>query len=115
MGRMLTPREEGDGAWDGSGAKLEIRDGEAQWGADDEGDGASAVLPNPSWGGSARAGCWAMELANIPSVALICAPALDSDQAKGFSSLKGSASDQQYPFNACYKVFSQWGKKYVTL
>lgn len=56
-----------------------------------------------------------MELANIPSVALICAPALDSDQAKGFSSLKGSASDQQYPFNACYKVFSQWGKKYVTL
>lgn len=37
---------------------------------------------------SARGGCWAMELANIPSaaqgVALICAPALDSDQVKDF-------------------------------
>lgn len=53
-----------------------------------------------------------MELASTPSaaqgVALICAPAQDTDQANDFFFPQGSVSDQQYPFNAWCKVFIHW-------
>lgn len=73
-----------NGGWDGNGQKLEIRGGEVELEADYAEDSASGVLQNLSWGQSARAGCWATELTSTYSaaqgIALICAPAQDTDQ-----------------------------------